>query len=62
MNEPAPAPQPAHHDPELEDQDATYPDEEPEIQNDDVPHPNRALPARRKPRRMPQPKRRFEDD
>jgi hypothetical protein len=61
MNEPAPAPQPAHHDPELEDQDATYPDEEPEIQNDDVPHPNRAAPPRKTIRR-PIVKRRFVEE
>jgi hypothetical protein len=63
MNEPAPMPQPGPADPELDDQDPQYLDEEPEIQNDDVPHRHPATPPpRRKRPRMPQPMRRFEDD
>jgi hypothetical protein len=46
---------------EREYQDAHYHDEEPEIQNDDLPRPSARNAARRKPR-IPQPKRRYYEE
>jgi len=61
MNESSPHSQPAASFQEREYQDAHYHDEEPEIQNDDLPrHAARNTP-RRKPR-FPQPKRRYYEE
>ena len=62
MNEPASHPQLASGYREREYQDPHYHDEEPEIQNDDLPRHNVHAAMRRQVPRIPQPKRRFYED
>jgi len=57
-----PSPQPPSDDQEREYQDPHYHDEEPDVQPDDLPRRDRPGAPRRKPMRIPQPKRRFEED
>ena len=57
-----PSPQPSSDYLEREYQDPHYHDEEPDVQLDDIPRHDRPAATRRKPLRVPQPKRRFEED
>ena len=60
MIQPSPEPSPDYR--EREYQDPHYHDEDPDIQNDEMPRHVGAVPPRHKPARMPPPKRRYEDD
>lgn len=58
--EPTPS-SPTPDNPERECQDSRWHDEEPEIVNDDLPRPVAAAPRRKTPR-LPQVRRRYEED